>query len=158
MLSLSYGMPNTLLNSTLLVANASLFSHRSISSTVRFCLASSLRTAGMGASAKRQLSTADHELPTSFASGVSRCFSTASAEASRRLAAPSLIWLAFPAVRIPSGEKAGRSPASASAEMSARIPSSFSMVTVPLRVLTSNGVISLAKTPLSVASAARLWE
>src|SRR5689334_4087147 len=64
---------------------------------------------------------------------------------------------ALPAVTVPSWAKAGLSLARSSVVTSGRMCSSVSTVTVPLRPLTSTGVICSLKYPASVAAAARWW-
>ncbi len=71
-------------------------------------------------------------------------------------AAPSLMGEELPAVMVPSGENAGRSPASDSGVLSARTPSSAETTVSPLRPLTVTGTISSARR--SAATAARWWE
>ena len=74
-------------------------------------------------------------------------------------APPSEIWLALPAVMVPSLSKAGRSLASDSAVVSGRTPSSVSTTSgSPLRWGTSTGTISSANLPSLMAAAARSWE
>ncbi len=76
-----------------------------------------------------------------------------------RAAAPSEIWLALPAVIVPSGEKAGFSLASDSTVVSGRTPSSVSTTRgSPLRCGTFTGVISSAKRCSLIAAAARSCE
>src|SRR5436190_11909058 len=64
---------------------------------------------------------------------------------------------ALPAVTVPSWTKAGFSLARSSRVTPGRMCSSVSTVTVPLRPLTSTGVICSLKYPASVAAAARRW-
>ena len=112
----------------------------------------------MGASGKRQGSPAAQAPPKTLARGFKPWAFTASSEARRRAAAPSEIWLEFPAVRTPSFLKAGLRAARDSRVVSGRIPSSRSTTTGPFLPWTSMGAISQAKRPFSVASAALLWE
>ncbi len=84
--------------------------------------------------------------------------SAAARSAMTRAAAPSEICEAFPAVTVPVEPKAGRNPASESAEVSARMPSSsVTLSGSPLRCGTATGTISSANTPDVVAAAARRW-
>ena len=71
--------------------------------------------------------------------------------------APSEIWDAEPAVMVPSLRKAGRSPASDSAVVLARMPSSsVNSIGSPLRCGILTGTTSSAKTP-SFQAAAAFW-
>src|SRR5947209_311796 len=81
--------------------------------------------------------------------------STARPLATSTAAAPSQIWLEFPAVILPSGRKAGRSAASASRDVSARGVSSVSTRTPTCGFETSTGTISFANRPSSDAATAR---
>ncbi len=77
-----------------------------------------------------------------------------------RAAPPSLIWLALPAVTVPSlASKTGRSLPSDSAELSARIPSSAATPGLFLSRHCSpvRATISFLKYPLCVALAASWW-
>ena len=74
-------------------------------------------------------------------------------------APPSEIWLAFPAVTVPSLSKAGLRAPSDSAVVPGRTPSSVSTrMGSPLRCLTETGTISSANRPSLMAAAARSWE
>ena len=70
-------------------------------------------------------------------------------------AAPSQIWLEFPAVIRPSGTNAGASAASASADVSRRGVSSTPTSAPTCGFVTSTGTISRSKRPSSIAATAR---
>jgi hypothetical protein len=77
-------------------------------------------------------------------------------EVTTTAAPPSEIWLAFPAVIVPSPSKAGRSLPRDSVVVPGRTPSSVSITTgSPLRCGTDTGTISSAKRPSLMAAAAR---
>src|SRR5262245_17802008 len=75
--------------------------------------------------------------------------------ATRTPAAPSQIWLEFPAVTTPSGRKAGLSAASASRDVSRRGVSSTAKSVPTCGFCTSTGTISFSKRPSSIAASAR---
>src|SRR5215218_3034426 len=70
-------------------------------------------------------------------------------------AAPSQIWLEFPAVTLPFGRNAGSSAASASGDVSARGVSSTPKSTPVCGFDTSTGTTSCSKRPSSIAASAR---
>ena len=72
---------------------------------------------------------------------------------------PSEIWLALPAVIVPSASNAGRSLPRLSGVVPGRTPSSVSTTMAsPLRCGTSTATISSAKRPPFMAADARSWE
>src|ERR671922_2330082 len=81
--------------------------------------------------------------------------STAASDATRTPAAPSQIWLEFPAVILPSGKNAGASSASASMDVSRRGVSSTPTSTPACGFSTSTGTTSRSKRPSSIAATAR---
>ena len=94
-----------------------------------------------------------------LARGVSPRRSTAAPEATTTAEAPSVSEEEFPAVTTPPGRTTGLSPASTSAVVPGRGPSSASTVcTAPLRPFTSTGTISSRKAPDSIAARARSWD
>jgi hypothetical protein len=90
--------------------------------------------------------------------GVRPRFFASSAVISTMAAAPSLMPDALPAVTVPSLEKAGLSLAIASMVVPARMYSSWSTVTSPLRVEIVNGTISSLNRPDFCAASALFWE
>ena len=92
------------------------------------------------------------------ASGVSPRFSASAALITTSAAAPSLMPDAFAAVTVPSLEKAGFSFATESKVAPARMYSSFSTTTSPLRPDTVTGAISSLKRPAFWAASALFWE
>src|SRR5436305_605987 len=95
---------------------------------------------------------------TNRARGSSPSREQAASLATSTTAAPSQIWLEFPAVTFPSGRNAGGSAARASAEVSARGVSSSASNVPTCGFETSIGTISLPNRPSSAAASARLCD
>ena len=132
MLTFSSGTPSWRTAWTATAAKASLISSRSRSSTVQPCSSSGLgdRVAGLRRERRRRARPPGRE-----ARRVARTvqpLASALARVVRTTAAPpSLMVEELPAVRVPSGRKAGRSLARASTVVSARMPSSASTTVSP---------------------------
>jgi hypothetical protein len=139
------------------LANASLISITSRSSRPRPVRRRTRSVAGITPVSISTGSTPARANPANRASGRSPSRSAVARLASSRAAAPSEIWLEFPAVTCPSGRNAGFSPASFSIEVSRRTPSSAR--TQPASGPgTSTGTSCRSKWPASWAAAARRWD
>ena len=155
MFSFDSGIPSGLMSTSTWPANASLISKRSMSATVRPFFA---RIASMPSFGAKKSSFG--AVPAVFASmifaiGVAPVFLRPSSLITRTAAAPSEIWLALPAVAVPSLPNAGFSFARPSAVVSARMPSSASTPTFAMHCSAESATISPLKWPAAVAAAAR---
>ena len=139
-----------------------------MSARLRPASRSALRTAGTGPRPNSSGLTPAVVNATNRASGVSPSCAARSAATTMAAAAPSLICDELPAVTVPPARKAGRSPASAAADVSRRGPSSTSRVVsvtcgaplpppAPSTLRTGTGTVSSAKRPASIAATARSW-
>ena len=124
--------------------------------------------AGTGPMPKRSGSTPAVANVTKRPSGVSPRSRACAADITMTAAAPSLVCEELPAVTVPLAWKAGRSLASASADVSRRGPSStanaiwrvIGLAPLPFEPSTSaavTGTISSVKRPASIAAIARWW-
>src|SRR3954453_10401595 len=144
---------------TVTPANASLISTTSRSSVVAPIRFNAFSSASAGTVCSDANRSADIPYASIRATGVSPSRRTAPSLATTTAHAPSLICDALPAVTVPSSVNAGRSVASRSTVVSARMPSSRSTTSgSPLRCGTETRTTSSSNRPASHASAARACE
>ncbi len=145
-LRMSWGIDRSRMAAMATTAKASLTSNRSTSPTLQPALSRAFFTAGIGAVVNSAGSWAWAAWETMRATTVKPSLSATDWRVTTRAAAPSEIDEALAAVMVPSGAKAGRRVGILAGSAFCGC-SSAEMVSTPLRLVISTGVISASKAP-----------